>query len=710
MDRRRPRSLQCLASLAIVAGLFGCQSVDEALFPRLPTQRELMQTNKPDVDVAALKAANDALEKLADRSSPLMRTPPRANSGVVGELDFASDPMAVTPATPVVGGRSAVANGGKTPPRSVRPAAGNSPGAAGSGVPTESVELDLMNASLRSVIEFMFTEHLKRPFTILPDFQDKQVNLLISGRYTRQETARMFEAFLDAHGVYYSAVDGVAQVATRPVRGTLAATEGQTVGIWRIANLDAKEVMPIARQFLSVPDRLQVLDTPNLIVAMGSGAEIRQVDNFISRVDTTFFRGKSIFIYGPRYITAPALVALLQTFPKNLGSNLGDPKKPIDIDLVPGEPRIVVVIDSPELKAAVLQFIEQVDRPGQYDRQVFFYTLRNQKAEEIRATIDNLLSPMFQDRAKIGIIANQSSNSLLITATPEEYYEVKKVIDALDFKIPTVLIDAAIVEVQLNGSLAYGVQWFLSGRRRSVQGDISTNFSSGDVVPTGTGATGGATIGVIALADNAFSTIDLLASQTDLRVLSRPRVLVQNTQPARIKSTDQIRVVKSVLTTTATIGGSSLPQREFIDKEVGVSLEVTPTIAEDGTISMKLKVTDSRRGAVDLSSGEPQPTFNVREVETTFLVQNGETILIGGLMQNSNSRKEQKIPFLGDLPLIGRAFANTTDQNTATELIVFVSPYIVLDKFAARIVTDAITRAGIDARERRERKVPERIE
>ncbi|MGQ0663449.1 MAG: type II secretion system protein GspD [Pseudomonadota bacterium] len=688
-----PARLVLGAMLASIVS--GCQAItaldDFFSADKLPNKTEMMQAGRPEVDLAAVNAANDRLGRLSERAGPLMQIPPRPHSGVLGEISY-------TPAVPTPAALTAPAS---SPPAGSGPGRGQGVRSGASSAPVaELVELDLVNASLRAVVELMFGEYLKRPYTILPDFVEKQVNWLVSGRYMRDEMLRMFETFLDAHGVYFLDTDGVFTVSGKPIKGIpgglATVSPGQTLGVWRIENLDVKDLLPIAKQFLGNPDRMHVLDVRNILIAAGAGPEIRQIDLFISRIDTPFFHGKSIIVYGPRFLTPTALAALLATLPRNLGTNLADPKKPIDVDIVPGESRLVIVLESPQLKEVVMRFIEQVDRIGFHDRQVFFLPLRNQKAEEIRVTVDGLITPLFADRVKPTIQASVATNSLLITATPDEFYEIKKVVDTLDFKIPSVLIDAAIVEVQLRDSLAYGVQWFLSLRRRSIQGDISTNLANRDVIPIGPGATGGVSIGAIALNDNAFATIDLLASQTNLRVLSRPRVLVQNSLPAKIKSTDQIRVVKSVLATAATVGGSSLPQREFIDKEVGVSLEVTPTIADDGTVSMKLKISDSRQGASDLSSGEPQPTFNVREVDTTLLVPNGETILIGGLIRNTIDRREQKIPWLGDLPLIGKAFANTSDKTETTELIVLITPYVVLDRHAARIVTDAIAQSGLD--------------
>jgi general secretion pathway protein D len=552
----------------------------------------------------------------------------------------------------------------------------------------QNVEINFNDTSLKTVVEFVFGQFIKQPFSIASDFQDKQVNWIVQGQYSPLEIKRLFDAFLDLQGVTVNWQGGFYSIAnkTGSLRVSGGGELGSNTGIWRLRNLDASEALQIVRPFLSSPENAQSIPRTNVLIVHSTIAELRSIDNFLRGVDVDNFKDKRIIVYSPQNMSAEGLTTLLQALPQQLGMNTSEGKKQIEAAVISGAKRVVVVTDNADTRDVVLHFIEQVDRPGRKQRQVFYYGLRNQTVDDVRTTLTTLLPGIIPDAADITVVANAPTNSLVIGATADQYHEIKKVIDRLDYRVPSVMIDTTIVEVQLNENLAYGVEWFLGGRIGRVRGDISTNLKNATAIPTPA-----ARLGVISLANNTFATLDLLAGETNLRVLSRPRVIVKNKATATIKSTDQVRIVKSVLTTNAQQGGSNLPQREFEDKEVGVSLQVTPRIAEDGTVNMAVKIQDSRQGATDNSSGEPQPTFNIREVNTELVSKNGETMMIGGLIRNTNSRVKSKVPFFGDLPFLGQAFSNTNDSDQRTELVIFLTPYLVVDELSARLVSEALS-------------------
>lgn len=551
-----------------------------------------------------------------------------------------------------------------------------------------NVDINFNNTSLRTVIEFVFGQYIKQPYSIASDFQDKEVNWIVQGNFTPAQTKRLFDAFLDVQGAVVAWQNGFYTIANKTGQQRVGSggEMGLNMGVWHLRSLDAAEALQAVRPFLASPENAQTIARTNILIVNGTTGELQAIDNFLRSVDVDNFKDKRVLVYAPEHISAEGLTTLLQALPQQLGMNTSEGKKQIEAAVISGAKRVVIVTDNPETRDVVLQYLRQVDRPGRRQRQVFYYGLRNQTVDDVRSTLTSLLPGIIPDAADITVVANAPTNSLVIGATADQYYEIKKVIDRLDYRVPSVMIDTTIVEVQLNENLAYGVEWFLGGRLGRVRGDITTDLTNAAAIPTPA-----ARIGVVSLANNTFATLDLLASETNLRVLSRPRVIVKNKATATIKSTDQVRIVKSVLTTNAQQGGSNLPQREFEDKEVGVSLQVTPRIAEDGTVNMAVKIQDSRQGATDNSSGEPQPTFNIREVNTELVSKNGNTMMIGGLIRNTNSRVKRKVPFLGDLPFLGQAFANTNDVDQRTELIVFLTPYLVVDELSARLVSEALS-------------------
>ena len=650
-----------------VWGLAACNGLYDP-----PTKAELLREGRPTIDRTALAQANAGLKRVWNPDEPVMRVPPRAGSGLVGRIELAAADTSSTGILVPAMGRRAEPEG-------------------------QAVEIEFVNASLRSVIEFIFDDYLKKPYSILPDFKDVNVNLLLSGTFSQREILRLFEVFLDRHGVSVSETNGLFTISSKPQKAELSAsTAGQTTAFWRLRFLDSQEIVPVAREFLSNPNALKVIAGANMIVATGSGPEVRQLDNFFASIDIPYLSNRRILLYVPRYLTAQALVGLLQTLPRKLDIARVKDEKVVDAEIVSNSNRVVIVTRDGEVEEIVRRFIDEVDQPGQNRRQVFYYQLRNEKASEISATVSAVVNSLFPDAKDISILPHAATNSLIITATPEQFFEIRRLFARLDYSVPSVLIDAIIVEVQLNETLAYGVEWFLSQQFGDAIADITTNLlnpaATGGFL--GEGATGGATLGILSLTKNMFFVLDVLATETSLRVLSRPRILVKNKSSAVIKSIDEIRVVQSVETSDIQVSGATGFVRTFVEKEVGVTLEVTPTIADDGTINLDIKIEDSRLGAPDFSSGEPQPTFNRREVTTSLVIGNGETVFIGGLMERSARQERRKIPVLGDLPFIGPFFANESDSVGRTELIIMVTPYIMFDRRAARIVSEALAGAG----------------
>ncbi len=729
------------AALAVALSLSACSNIDDwkiADFDYfrshpLPTQAQMVKKDVPDSKAtAAAKQSQTVLDQMAGYDKPLAGPVARGEGGLISEfrveantasppvmkqvatepsgnilkslpLDQTKPPAPKTPVVPKNPDANANGNGGALELRQMLE--GQDAKNPNNGVPASAlssladssanadpraerqVEINFNNTSLRAVVEFVFGEYIKKPYVIASDFVDKEVNWVAQGEFSNEEIKRMFESFLDAQGIVVKQSDGVFVVANRgaDAKSLGSGDLGIATGIWRLRHVDAAETMLLIRPFVSNPEAVALMDKRNTMIVTASGPELRYIDAFLRSVDTPNFKDKRILVYSPQYISAESMVTLIQALPQQLGMNSAEGKKQIEAAIIAGTKRVVIVADGQESRDVVMQYINQIDRAGARQKQIFYYALRNQVVDEVKNTLSSLLPGVLPDAAEVTVVSNLPTNSLVITATADQYFEIKKVIDRLDYRVPSVLIDATIVEVQLNDNLAYGVEWFLGGRVGKIKGDITTDLTNAAAI-----ASPATRIGVVSLSNNTFATIDLLASETNLRVLSRPRVLVKNKATATIKSTDQVRIVKSVLTTSVQQGGDNIPKREFEDKEVGVSLQVTPRIAEDGTVNMAVKIQDSRQGADDDNSGE-RPRFNVREVNTELVTKNGETILIGGLIRNNATRTKSKVPFFGDLPIVGQAFSNTNDVDQRTELVIFMTPYLVVDEVSARLVSESIS-------------------
>jgi len=628
-----------------------------------PTVQEMFDKDQSSVDVNKLSSA-----PYVDTSRAIADGLPRSDEGYLSEGSFnTSNAVSSTTLT------------GKKPARRD----------TGS---LKSFEVNFNDTSLRTVLEFIFKEHLKKPYIISTEFVDKPVNWVATGNYTEDEIAGLFDMFLDVNGVSVTYKNGTYIASSEPQRFSNAgsgAQFGQAVQSWQLKFVTPSDLQAIVRQFVNNANAIQLIPQANTLVASGSQQELRQISTFINRIDLPDLEDKTILVYAPRILKTESLAALIQNLPTKMGLRPRDRNPAIEAEVVAGTNRIVVVTQTEELRDVVKQFIHEMDKEGTNTPQVFYYPMRNQDAEEIQQTLQTLVGSMKVDNDKVELVVHASTNSLLILATPAQYYQIRKIIERLDYTVPSVMIDATILEVSLDENLAYGVQWFL--RRNGIIDSSNKDLTLGVNLSNPSIVSAPGQIGLTSLSSSTSATIDLLASTTDLRILSRPRLLVRNQATATIKSTDKIRVLSAQFLTDVEVDDNALPTQEFEVEEVGITLSVTPNIADDGTITMVVEVEDSNQGPNDTSTGVSQPTFNVRQITTELVIKDTQTVLIGGLIETTNSLSESKVPVLGDIPILGKAFSNNTESVSRSELVILITPYIVSDQTSAQILSEAFS-------------------
>jgi general secretion pathway protein D len=266
-----------------------------------------------------------------------------------------------------------------------------------------------------------------------------------------------------------------------------------------------------------------------------------------------------------------------------------------------------------------------------------------------------------------------------------------------------VLIDASVVSVKLTDSLIYGIEWFLR------QGDtaIGSNLSELGGIDLGkmavTGATAAAT-GGLSLVQNSNEVKAILhaqASKGNVDVISSPSLMVLNNQEAKINVGQQVPIStgSSSIPLSGGLGGagSSFAQSNTIQyMDTGVTLEVTPRVNANGMVIMDIKqIVSSVVKIPTIGSTETErqsPTIDKKEIESSVAVLDGETIALGGLMDEQNTENKNGIPWLYELPLIGPMFGSTTYDKTKNELVVLITPRVVKSKLDSSKVTNEFKR------------------
>ena len=302
-------------------------------------------------------------------------------------------------------------------------------------------------------------------------------------------------------------------------------------------------------------------------------------------------------------------------------------------------------------------------------------------------SVGSLLSP------RGTISTDPRTNTLIINDTSQKIDQIRKMIDLLDVSVKQVMVEARIVRATTDFTKEMGVKWGILSQGVTRNNDLLVGGSDQTLwdlrdpdddgkytinrpdnlnVDLGVTTAGASKIafGLISLSDFMLD-LELSALQADGygEVISTPKVLTADKQKAKVSSGQQIPYQ-----TTSTAGGAATATTEF--KDALLSLDVTPSITPDGKVQMQLNITSDSRGGV-APNGEV--ILNKNEINTNVLVDNGETVVLGGIFEQETSNTQTKVPFFGDIPYLGRLFRKDAKMENKRELLIFVTPRIVND-------------------------------
>ena len=287
------------------------------------------------------------------------------------------------------------------------------------------------------------------------------------------------------------------------------------------------------------------------------------------------------------------------------------------------------------------------------------------------------------------ITADETNNAIVVFATPREYALIEDALRKLDVPPLQVYVDAVISEVTLNNNLQYGIQWYFQHRENSAglsQG--APVFTPPGSIPT---APSGAPVPLqifpgfsyLYQGANATVTLNALRAVTDVHVLSAPKLMVLNNHTATIEVGDQVPI--STGSASSALGGGVVSSIQY--QQTGVILKVTPRVNDNGLVLLDIdqEVSDV---STTTSSSLNSPTIQQRKITTSVAVQDGETISLGGLIKNSVTKTRNRLPLLGDIPVLGNLFGSTGNILDRTELVVFLTPRVI----RAPVDADAIVK------------------
>jgi len=588
----------------------------------------------------------------------------------------------------------------------------------------EKVTLKFRGADINAVITSV-ADITGKNFIVDPRVKGK-VTIISSRAMNSKEIYQVFLSVLDVHG--YTAVpsgkiikilpdaDAKHSAIPAPMDGKKGKGDESITRVIEVQHVAAAQLVPILRPLVPPQGHLAAYPQSNMLIISDRAANIDRLLNIISRIDQP--TSGEIEIVRLEYAAASDLVRVLSTLQQQASKQKGQAKKPT---LVADERTNSILIGGDRSDRLQLRaIISHLDTPSEVVGDTHVIYLRYANAKDLVPVLtgvgDSTKSaavkgaPGAKGAARrtssgsgspiLNIQADESSNALVITAPPSLFRSLESVIRQLDIRRAQVLVEAVIAEVSSEKEAKLGIEWIVDGS--------GGNNPVGAVDFTGiVGAAGAAASGTAAalgsLFDNgatiAFGRFDsdtlnfaglikALEGDGETNVLSTPSLVTLDNEEAEIFIGQQVSIPSGSFSSTGS--GGSTPNNPFTTFDrvpVGISLKVKPQISEGDTV--RLDIDQSVDSIAAGSAGQGDVVTSERKINTSVMVDNGKILVLGGLIRDDLVENEQKVPLLGDIPLLGALFRFKSVKKVKTNLLVFLRPIILRDEKDGMALTNS---------------------
>jgi general secretion pathway protein D len=600
----------------------------------------------------------------------------------------------------------------------------------------EGITLNFEDADLREFLAVVFDKILRENYLVDPAVRGT-VTLHTSRPLTTDAVIPTVEAVLQLNGAAIVLDDGVYRIipfsqaersARSPTVGRFSSNRNSGYGIQVVPleHASAEEIGKVLAPLVSDGSSLRVDAARNLLILSGPKFRIEEMLATIRTFDVDWLQGMSFALFRLEYADAISLVEELQLL---IGVDSETPMSGI-VKLMPIARlnAILVIAHRPDHINKVRSIVEEFDwgMEGSGGRRLFVYELENGKAENIARSLQEIYaygglpgydaesdggdrmnvfrpssevtrpSPLpagitssvggeedggvpanFQGNVKI--IADTDNNAILVLTRQEDYRPIEAAIRRLDMPPRQVLIEATIAEVSLNNTLDYGVRWFLE----------KSNYELGFNAPVPSGASGeGLAFAFLDQDSDVSAFFDMLSTESQVKFLSTPQVMVLDNQTANIRVGDQIPVTTRSSQSTSNPDAPIVTEVQF--RDTGTLLTVTPRINAGGQVTLEISQEVSLPGTEPAVGGGGNVSIAQRTITSSVIVQSGQTVVLGGLILENSSEGVSGVPILMDLPLIGKVFSTTSQDTFRTELLITVKPTVVGYEREMREVTEEL--------------------
>lgn len=600
--------------------------------------------------------------------------------------------------------------------------------AAGAWADEQTWTVNFKETDIQEVIKFVADATGK---TIVVDPKVRgQVRVVSQKPVNREELYQLFLSMMDVQG--FTAVengDVVRIVPNRDARSlpiptemnleTEAQDDTYVTQVIKLDNISASKVLPTLRPLVPQHGHLSAYDPSNAVIVTDTRANIGRLQKIIAELDQSS-------------VVETELIELEFANAEELAQAIQQIEKPGEDDA--GKPELTVIADN-RINALLIKgddlqreqvrlLVDRLDRPRTQDSNVRVVYLKYAKAENVAQVLGGVLQNMERSGEGGGnnaggergtnVQADEDTNSLLITADGDTMESLLAVVDSLDIRRAQVLVEAIIVEVEDSDDRELGIQWMY---RDNDNGFGSSTTGSGELGAVASGALDDSDDGLVDLAGTLASTsgqmfgigrlgertdflgiLNMLQEDSSTNILSTPNLLTTDNHTASISVGQEVPFATGSYASTGNNSNPTNPFRTIERRDVGILLEVTPHVNAGDSVVMDISQEISSLSDLNSQDG---PITNQRTLETQVLAGNGETVVLGGLIEEEVQNSVQKVPFLGDVPWLGRLFRNQSDSVIKTNLMIFIRATVIEDD---ELLRGATADKYEDLRERQEQR------
>ncbi|ERI53801.1 type II secretion system protein GspD [Pseudomonas sp. AOB-7] len=560
----------------------------------------------------------------------------------------------------------------------------------------ESWTINLKGADIREFID-QVAAITGQTFVVDPRVKG-QVNVVSNTPLNLTEVYQLFLSVMATHGFSVLTQGDQARIVPN-AEAKAEAGEGRPAPdrletrLIQVQHAPVAELIPLIRPLVPQYGHLAAVTSSNALIISDRSANIARIQDLMRQLDQTGARDYSVINLQHAWVMDAAEVL-------NTAIARGQAKGASATQVVAdARTNRLILLGPPDARAKLANLAQSLDTPTSRSANTRVIRLRHNDAKSLAETLGEISEGLKNQQdgetagkpSNILIRADESLNALVLLAEPDLVATLEDIVRQLDIPRAQVMVEAAIVEVSGDITDALGVQWAVDARSGSggTGGLGGVNFSgtglsvgtvlqilqSGEV-PENTTLPDGAIIGIGS--DNFGALVTALSANSKSNLLSTPSLLTLDNQKAEILVGQNVPFQTGSYTTDA--AGANNPFTTIERKDIGVTLKVTPHINEGATLRLEIEQEiSSIAPSTGLNAQAVDLVTNKRSIKSTILADDGQVIVLGGLIQDDVTESVSKVPLLGDIPLLGGLFRSTRESHIKRNLMVFLRPTVVRD-------------------------------